>query len=718
MLSRMIILLIALSLSFAWSFYRTKQLSQWHLPEKFIKKPVLVEGQVISIPKTNYSSAHFKFQLTKLAGKQQSTRLALTWYRPYPILKVGDTWRFFVKLKPPHGLRNPGGFDYEHWLMTQGIRATGYIDHHKKAQKIRHDNGIHPIDQIRQSVQSIVQDSISDQSLAAVINTLTIGSKSLLDSKQWRVFQNTGTSHLMAISGLHVGLIASVVYYISRFIWSLFPWLLLRIPAPRAASMVTILMVILYGLLVGFSLPTQRAVIMIVILMLASLLYQYVPVWRRLLLAFFIIVIWDPFALFSSSFWLSFMAVFLIGYTMGGRLSKNRGVTSWLRLQCVIFLGLLPITLFYFQQFSLVSLIANFPAITWVGMIIVPLCLLATVVCLFSIALGHWIFWLTAKLLMPLWWWLNWLASWPHVIWYHAVINHWILLSSLVAVFLLLAPKGWPGRWLGLIWALPLFFYRVPGPDLGGIDFILLDVGQGLSTVIRTTHHTLVYDAGPRSYAGFDAGERVITPYLRSQGISKLDLLMISHGDNDHMGGANAIISNFPVERILTSVPRRFHRSTARYCYSGQHWRWDGVDFKVLSPPKGEAYQGNNSSCVLKISNGVRSILLSGDIEKERETWLIKNKKVRLASDILVAPHHGSKTSSSWDWVNQVGVKDVLFAVGYYNQYGFPNPVVVNRYRSVGARLFTTANEGAIQIHIDPDGQIKIKAARGKLHGE
>lgn len=709
---KILILVILLIISFTLSHYRTQHLLHWCLSEKLIKHPVVIVGHIISLPKTRFTSAHFNFQLTQLGGKPQHTKLALTWYRPYPVLKVGDRWQFNVKLKPPHGLHNPGSFNYERWLLTQGIRATGYVVNKKFEKKLGHSNWIHPIDQLRQKIQGTIQQSIADKSLAAIINTLTIGSKDLMSSQQRLIFQNTGTAHLMAISGLHVGLIASLVYFLTSVIWCFFPKLLLRIPAPRIAALVALLVSILYGLMVGLSLSTQRAVVMIAVLMIASLFYQAIPLWKRLLFAFVIIIIFQPSAILSTGFWLSFIAVGWIIYTVNGRLGKKQGLWAWFRLHWIMFFGLLPITLYFFQKISLVMLLANIPAIPWIGIIIVPLCLLATIACLFSITLGHFIFSCTASLLKPLWWWLSWLASWPHAVWYHPIANIWILFSSSVAILLLFAPRGWPARWLGLIWALPLFFYRVPGPTFGSIDFTLLDVGQGLAAVVRTHRHLLVYDTGPRSYSGFDAGESVVMPYLRALNISDLDMLMVSHGDNDHIGGAKAILASVPVDKILTSVPRRFHQKIAHYCYQGQHWRWDGVDFTVLSPPLKQRYQGNNSSCVLKISNGRRSILLSGDIEKPREQWLLTKASRQLAADILVAPHHGSKTSSSGGWVSAVNAKDVLFAVGYYNRYGFPNSRVVARYRSAGAKIYTTAAMGAIRIRIKPNGQMNVKITK------
>lgn len=706
------ILWVAFCFGFTWANFRAHQALAWHLSTLLINKPVVVEGRIVSLPKKTATSAHFKFELSKLAGHLEFVPVYLSWYGHYPALRVGDQWRFSVKLKPPHSLRNPGTFDYQRWLFVQGIRATGSVVSKKPQHLLHRDSWRFPINHLRQKIQSIIQQSVVHAPIAAILSTLTMGSKNLMKQSQWQVFQNTGTSHLMAISGLHVGLIAGIVYFLVRFLWSLFPWLVLRTPAPRAAAVVSLLIAIIYGLLAGFSLPTQRAVIMITVLMLGSLVSQAIPVWCRLLFAFFIIVIWQPFALWSASFWLSFAAVSWIAYGMGGRVQMLRGLKATVWLQFTIFIGLLPLTLFFFQQISLVALIANTIAIPWVGMVIVPLCFFATLISLFSVKLAHVLFWLTAKLLTPLWWWLQWLASWPLAVWHYAISPSWLLIPFMIAALLLLAPYGWPGRWLGFIWALPLFFWKIPVPAQNAVWLTLLDVGQGLSAIVQTAHHTLVFDAGPRSHGGFDAGQSIVVPYLQTRHVRHIDVMMVSHGDNDHIGGAKAILARIRVGRILTSVPKHF-ASRAAYCHAGQRWHWDGVAFEVLSPPEGEAYQGNNSSCVLRISTLKRSILLTGDIEKPREQWLLMQGD-ELHADIIVAPHHGSISSSSPRFVQVISPKMVLFPVGYYNRYNFPNHRVVVRYRSEGALVFTSASDGAIMVHIDPYGKIHIATMNSK----
>jgi len=697
---------IAFFIGFSYANFRAHQLLHWHLSAKLINKPVHIEGYITSLPRISKYSSHFNFYMNRLNGNPVAVHIYLGWFGHYPVLQVGDRWHLSVKLKPPHGLRNPGTFNYERWLVIRGIRATGNVISKKPNYLLQHDFWRFPINHLRQRIQSIIQHAVISSALRAILNTLTTGSRSLMAPSQWQVFQNTGTSHLMAISGLHVGLIAGIIYFVAGFLWRLFPSLLLRIPANRIAAIASLLAAILYGLLAGFSIPTQRAVIMITVLMLGSFFLKSVPVSQRLLLAFFMVVLWQPFALWSSSFWLSFTAVAWIGYGMGGRIQTLRGLKATLRLQLIIFIGLLPLTFYFFQQISMVSLIANTIAIPWVGMVIVPLCFFATLMSLFFVKFSHLLFYLAAKLLTPLWWWLQWLSSWPHAVWHYAISPVWVLISFVVATVLLLSPSGWPGRWTGMIWLLPVFFWKTPAPKPGAIWLTMLDVGQGLAAVIRTTHHVLLYDTGPHTYAGFDAGQEIVVPYFQSRRLQGINIMMISHGDNDHSGGANAVLARIPVERVLTSVPARF-TSGAMGCVAGQAWVWDNVTFQVLSPSGGEAYEDNNSSCVLKISNRKGVVLLTGDIEKIREQKLLR-RGYGLRADVMIAPHHGSITSSSLAFIKAVSPKVVLFPVGYYNRYNLPSRQVVARYRSLGVHVYSSAQDGAITVRIDLDGKIHI----------
>lgn len=712
---RICVLLFSFFLGFTWAAYQANRLMSSSLSAQDFGKRVAASGWVASIPKIMSLGQQFQFQLNDLNNKKQDGLVSLSWYRHYRKLEVGDHLRLTLKLKRIHGLINPDGFDYQRRALQRGIVAKGYVVEGKREVA----RGKFPITHYRAALQTQIQSWIKNKDLSAVLTALSIGSKNLITPDTWQVFQRTGTSHLIAISGLHVGLVATLAYFLLCWLWRFSSRLLLRIPAQRAGAVAAVIVSWLYGFLVGFSLPTERAVIMITVLMLSQLFCRTISLWYRLLLAFAIVVAWQPLALFSASLWLSFSAVFWIAYSVLGR-SKKSKIALWLRVQCAIFFGLFPLTLFYFHQVSLVSFLANAIAIPWVTLILVPICLLASVVNALSTSVSRLLFMLAAKALMPLWWFLRWLSHYSYAIWVHPIHNIFIVLMMLGAILLWLAPKVFPGRYLAVIICLPFFFARNPSPKSGGVWLTLLDVGQGLSAVIRTSHHTLIYDTGPKYPSGFDAGRSVVMPYLQDIGIKRVDIMMISHGDNDHIGGADGLLSHYFVKKVITSVPQsRWNPRQVggtRRCYAGESWRWDGVDFRVLSPPKGQAYQDNNSSCVLRIRAGQRQILLTGDIEKSAERALLKQEKEALPATVLVAPHHGSRTSSTLDFLKAVDPRYILIPVGYQNRFHFPAESVIQRYQSVGAQIFSTAKQGAIRVRMPLIGPIRVISSYHRRH--
>ncbi len=707
-LRKISILLFALCLGFTWAAFQAKRTLSKKLPETDFGKVISAEGWVASIPKKTRLGLQFQFRLKHANGKPENGLVQVSWYQQYEDIQVGDEWRFSLKLKHIHGLMNPDGFDYQRWAFMHGIVAKGYIIDRVKPHLIQRHSWKYPITHYRARLQHLIQNTIKEPSYSAIITALSIGAKSLITPDLWRVFQRTGTSHLIAISGLHVGMVAAAIYFLLAWLWRCFPRFLLYIPAQRVGALASIIVACTYGLLVGFSLPTQRAVIMIAVLMLSQLLSRYLLLWRRLLLAFVIVVALQPLALFSASFWLSFSAVFWIAYAMVE--------DSWWRLQLAVFVGLMPLTLFYFHQISLVSIVANIIAIPWVTLLLVPICLLACIVNFFSLSAAGFLFFLAEKMLMPLWWFLQWLSHFSFSVWVHPLHQFFVLFSLFIAIALLLAPRGFPSRYLALVFLIPFFFTKIPRPKQGDVWISLLDVGQGLSAVVQTAQHVLVYDAGPKYPTGFDAGRSVVMPYLQDIGVSKIDTLMISHGDNDHIGGAKWLLSMMPIKQLITSVPKSHWQRPVTTCYSGESWQWDQVNFQVLSPRKNTPYEDNNSSCVLHIRAGAHSILLTGDIEKSVEKILLLEQKRYLPSSVLVAPHHGSRSSSSLAFVETVHPQYVLLPVGYENRYRFPAASVLQRYQSVGAQIFTTAKQGAIQLHLPKEGVISARTVYHRRH--
>lgn len=723
---RLLLCSLLVVLGFSWTNYRALQQLSWHLPKQLISQTVVVEGNIASIPNSKGDMTRFVLQTHKIANESHRVLLQLSWYGRHPPLLAGSDWRLAVRLKPPHGLMNPGGFNYQRWLWGQGTRATGYVTTKPSPVLLsNHLNSRWFLLRFREKIQQAIIKAQTNPATAGIISALAIGSRSGISQQQWQVLRNTGTSHLVAISGLHIGLVAAVMYFLLLRLWSLWSSASLKWPAPKVAAIAALLAAFIYSALAGFSLPTQRALIMITVLMLGQLFMRWLPSWHRLLLAVGIVVVWDPWCLWSASFWLSFMAVAWIAYGMRGHEQQHHHWHShWrrsLRLQWVVTLGLAPITLYFFQQLSVSAFPANLIAIPWVSFVLVPLILLAIMVWLIYSPLGLLLFNLAGKALMPLWFILETLARLPGSHFNYAISSLWQLVLVLVCLVLFFSVKKIFMKSLIIAGILVVILYPLPSPKAGEVWMSVLDVGQGLAVVVRTKEHTLIYDAGPSFHEAFDSGSQIIMPFLRVKGISKIDKLMISHDDNDHSGGAASLVASGRVKRLITPSVKLRHKlgrqstiSVIR-CQTGLHWQWNGINFRVLYPSKTSAYQGNNSSCVLQIDTGKQKILLSGDIEAKAEQYLLKKYGHQIQSAVLVAPHHGSCTSSTEEFVKTVAPREVIFSAGFYNRYHFPAREVIDRYRRLGSELWTTAEQGAILVKINRVGKISVQGYADRL---
>jgi competence protein ComEC len=484
-------------------------------------------------------------------------------------------------------------------------------------------------------------------------------------------------------------------------------------------------------MLAGFSVPTQRALVMVAVVMLAVLLQRRTRTRSLLAVALLMVLIIDPMAVLAPGFWLSFAAVAIILYGMMGRLGGDTGWRKWWwrwgRVQWLVTVGLFPVLILLFQKASLVSPLANLIAVPWVSLVTVPLTLSGTVFLSLVPFVGESLLELALWSADVLWWMLQALSDLSYAQWMQAVPGNWALVCAVVGLAWLLAPGGIPNRWVGVIWVLPIAFSGPGAIADGEARFALLDVGQGLAAVVQTQNHVLVFDTGPRYSSGFNTGGAVIAPYLRSKGVGRIDTLVVSHGDNDHIGGAAELAAQIPVERVISSVPEKVDSLNtepleAESCLAGERWSWDGVQFEVLNPspnkPKSpkKGRMGNNRSCVLRVQAGNDSVLLTGDIERGTERELINRLGENLASDILVVPHHGSKTSSTAAFIDAVSPKVALFPVGYRNRYGFPKVPVVRRYKTKLAQLFDSASHGAIEIRLGGvnDTEFSIQTWRQK----
>jgi len=710
---------LPLLLGASWATgYGSLGLSQ-QLPETLEGLNVWVEGEVIGLPRVNGRSQRFGLAVLDLELSEQATaalagqsveyslqRLRINWYQTLREVKPGERWRLLLRLKRPHGFANPGGFDYQGWLFQKGIGATGYVRKHENNQRLG-EAGFHRLlDQWRYRLYQQLSDRLQGDPKKGLLLALLVGERSDVDGSQWQLLSRTGTNHLFVISGLHVGFVALCAYLL---FFNLSRWLLLgppRIAAQQVGVCGALIAACGYAAIAGFSLPTQRALIMLVVMLAGRLLRRRVNVWHSYFMALLLVLLWDPLAPQGVGFWLSFGAVGSLLYAFGLRTHSRGFWWRWIRPQWVVFVAFFPVLLFFFQQVSLVSPLANVIAIPVVGFVLVPLCVLMvgaeivvqitglgvfeTLVNQLSFAASFGL-----ELIVEL---LRLLAEIPGGQWV-STLSVWALLCALAGVLLMLSPCGLPARWLALFCFLPLFVGPDNKPPSGYFEMTVLDVGQGLAVQISTRNHHLVYDVGARFNANFDAASAVILPYLRQRGIRSLHRVIISHGDNDHAGSLPMLLAELPVDDVMSGASGKVsEREDVMPCQAGFSWQWDQVTFELMQTESLFWNKENNRSCVLKVSTQNMSVLVPGDIETRAEVALVKKYGEALQADVLLAPHHGSLSSSSDVFLNQVQPSVVIVSSGYRNRFGHPHPKVMARYQERQINVLNTANEGAIRV--------------------
>jgi competence protein ComEC len=657
------------------------------------------------------------------------------------ILMPGQVWRWQVLLREPGGLSNPGGFDSELWHFQQGLRAQGRVTRHGKGQ----EDSLPPllleaprwhspswIDRWRTQLRNQVLRSVPDARLAGLIIGLTVGDPTAIAQADWQTLRTTGTAHLASISGLHITMMGWLVAALVSRLWRLSPELMLRWPAPVAANWLGLAGAGCYALLAGWGVPAQRTVLMLALVTWLGQGGRRWP-WPLVLLAAAVAVTaLDPWALTQAGFWLSFAAVGLLMLSGGdgpGRLPEKlslwqrtrQGAQSLLRTQAVASVGLAPLSLVFFQTVSVVGLAANLVCIPLFSFVITPLALLGYVLP------GVWtlLSWVVAPTMSS----LSGLSQVAWAVAQGASVSLWAAGLGLAAGAWMLAP--WPRAWrfaalpalLPLLWPTSLS-QLLSGPPEGEVQVIAADIGQGTAVLVRTARHALLFDAGPGVPGRSDAGQRVLVGLLRSVGVRQLDEMLISHGDADHVGGAASVLKAVPVRHLRSSLPPDHDlltqlspivgRPPHTPCQVGQRWTWDGVEFEVLHPTTQDLAErdslGDNAlSCVLRVRAHGRQVLLTGDIEAEQEAALLERAPESLRSEVLLVPHHGSKTSSTQDFLQAVAPKVAVIQAGAHNSYGHPNPTVLARYQarqiplavspSCGAWVWSSAEEAPAAQH-------------------
>ncbi|WP_255839023.1 DNA internalization-related competence protein ComEC/Rec2 [Pseudomonas benzenivorans] len=671
--------------------------AQWALDDRLAPeldgRTLWLEGQVVGLPEV--SDGVVRFQLQHAASRRAvlPTRMRLAWYDGPPV-RGGETWRLAVRLKRPHGLVNPHSFDYEAWLLGQRIGATGTVKSGRRVEAAAGPPAWR--DALRQRL--LGSDALGR---AGALAALVLGDGSGLSAADWRLLQDTGTIHLMVISGQHIALMAGLLYGLVAGLarWGCWPrgW-----PWLPAACSLAFAGALGYGMLAGFEVPVRRACVMVGLVLLWRWRFRQLGVWLPLLVALALVLLVEPLASLQAGFWLSFAAVGLLILIFGGRL----GAWSWWhslgRAQWGMAIGLLPVLLALGLPVSSSAPLANLIAVPWVGILVVPLALLGTL--LLPVPwLGSALLWLAGGALELLFRLLTLIASGLPA-WLPSTLSVWSWLLVALGALLLLLPAGVPMRSLGWFLLLPLLCSPQPRPPAGQAEVWVLDVGQGLAVLLRTREHALLYDAGPR-FGEFDMGERVVLPSLRALDVRRLDLMLLSHADNDHAGGAQAIVQGLSVRQVWSGEAGALPASLgAEPCESGRNWQWDGVRFTLWRWAR--AGDSNQASCVLLVEAAGERLLLTGDIDSNAERALLASG-MNLRADWLLAPHHGSRSSSSSAFVRAVAPSAVLISRGRHNAFGHPHPIVLARYGALPAKLHDTVEQGALRLRLGTFGEAR-----------
>ncbi|WP_268797250.1 DNA internalization-related competence protein ComEC/Rec2 [Pseudomonas huanghezhanensis] len=675
--------------------------AQWALDDRLAPRldgqTLWLQGQIVGLPHSGEEVVRFELENPQSRRTRLPQKIRVAWYGG-PAVRSGETWRLAVKLKAPGGLVNPDAFDYEAWLLAQRIGATGTV-----------------LDgQLLTSASPSWRDTLRERLLAVDaqgreggLAALVLGDDSGLSTADWQVLQDTGTVHLLVISGTHIGLLSGLIYGLVAGLarWGVWPRFIPWLPA---ACLLAFMGALTYGFLAGFEVPVRRACVMIGMVLVWRLRFRQLGVSWPMLVSLNLVLVFEPLVSLTPGFWLSFSAVGVLILMFSARLGAWHWLRSWTRAQWLIAVGLLPMLVALNLPVSLSGPAANLLAVPWISLVTLPLALLGTGLIAVP-TVGEGLLWLAGGSMEWLFGLLAWVARLIPA-WTGPSVPFWAWGVSMMGAVLLLLPSGVPMRLLGWPMLLLCVFPPIKSVPEGHVEVLQLDVGQGLAILLRTREHSLLYDAGPR-FGEFDIGQRVVLPAIRKAGVTVLDVMMLSHADADHAGGAPAIVQALQVDRVLAGdVARLPPELGAQACRNGESWRWNEVTFSTWIWDA--AAEGNQASCVLSVEANGERLLLTGDIDIKAERAMLDDG-FEVRADWLQAPHHGSRSSSSRPFLRGVSPRGVLISRGRNNSFGHPHPLVMSRYRWMDIDTYDSAELGAITVQLGAFGE--PRAERRKM---
>lgn len=694
---RRFVFFIAFILGVGWAALHAAFFDTHGMPKQGVMRHALLSGTVISVPNRTPNKTQFQFRIDTLNHQSARANILVSCYQKCPMVQLGQHWILKAKIHKPRNYANPGSFDYVRWLTAQHISWLANLESGQTHRQIKVVPNHGYILFLREKLSQRLEKLHFQASSIGIVQALALGLTKNLNQPLWDLFRRTGTTHLMVISGAHIGLVAGFGFSLTKWLWCRLERFCLQIPAQQVAAIVGMVFALGYAILAGFAVPAQRSFIACCVMLSRYFFNWRFSTWQAWRYALFLVLLIEPHAVYLSGFYLSFMAVAIL-VAINQRIAMN-GWRKMIAIQLACLLGLMPLTLFWFSYGAINGLLANLLAIPWVGFVIVPLSLMTTL-------LGQWdqmawLAWGLDQSIEVLLYYLNTIDRFSWINLTHTYASIISPLSMLMAMMLILFL---PLRQYGFIIAIFILVGIYPKQEAiktGEARVDVLDVGQGLAVLVRTASHTMVYDTGMQFYRGSDMGQMVILPYLKTLGIQHLDKMVISHPDQDHRGGLKSLQAAIPIDELIVDNPKRYRHAVS--CHRYPDWSWDNVTFHFFQI-KTDLHSKNNTSCVLQLSTAEGQVLLTGDIEKKAEQYLVINYNQQLQSSLIVVPHHGSKTSSSELFLSMVKPKYALISYGFDNRYRFPHEQVLARYQAKKVDVFNTVDCGMMSVTLSAKG--------------